>query len=161
MPLSFNDIPSDVTLYKIIPFLDYDSRQTINRLLPSYDRLINRIPLNDRIRHDVYTHMSISRNLLDRMAYTHNKIERVGLWRNYCKELLSHKLTTILQYCPNFQETVKFQLYNWSDEAVLIRYNIPSWLQKRVQHLTKQVLLRLDNLPSMNPIGKPRAYLVA
>ena len=161
MPHSFKDFPSDVILHNILPFLDYDSRQTMNRLLPPYERLIHRIPLNDRIQHDVYTHMSISRNVIDRLAYTHNRTKRVGIWRNYCKELLSHKLTTILQYCPNFQETVKFQLYNWSDEAVLIRYNIPSWLQKRVQHLTKQVLLRLDNLPSMNPIGKPRAYLVA
>ena len=161
MPLSFNDLPSDVTLHNILPFLDYNSRQTLNQLLPPYERLIQRIPLNDRIQHDVYTHMSISKNLLSRLEYTHNKIDRVGIWRNYCKELLSYKLTTILQHFPNFQNTVRVQLYSWSDEDVLIRYNIPSWLRKRVQHLTNQVLMRLDNLSSKEIIGKPKAYTVA
>jgi len=161
MALSFHHLPSDVILHNILPFLDYDSRQTMNRLLPSYERSIKRIPLEERIKHDMFAHLSISQNLLKRMDYTHNKVARVGVWRNYCKELMTYKVATLLQYAPNFRLTITEQLANWSNEEVLLRYNIPSWLRKRVKHLTQEVIERLEHtLHVKMKMGKIRSFQV-
>lgn len=143
--MSLSTIPSDVILHHILPFLDYDTRQTLNRLLPRHERLVNRIPLKIRIEHDAWAHRSISTNLLNRMNATKGVVKRVGVWRNYCKELLSHKLATILRYFPKFRSAIVYQLNMWSNEDALTAHGVPNWLQKRVRYLTQHVMARLEN----------------
>ena len=106
MSISFSHIPSDVILHHILPFLDYDSRQTMNQLLSYHERLIKRIPVKERVNHDINAHMLISQNLLHNLNSTHNKLKRVQIWRNYCKELLSYKINTLLKYNKKFNNTV-------------------------------------------------------
>jgi hypothetical protein len=160
--MSFSNLPSDVIRHHILPFLEYDSRQTLNQLLPSYERLIKRIPLKDRIQHDVSAHMLISQNFISRMNKTHNRVNRVRLWRNYCKELLSYKINTLLKYNPTFNNTVRYQLTVWNNQDTLIQYKIPIWLRNRIKHLTAQILYKLDNaLPVSLDFHKIKAQSIA
>jgi hypothetical protein len=162
MSLSFSNLPSDIIRHHILPFLEYDSRQTLNQLLPPYERLIKRIPIKERIQHDIAANMSISQNFINRMNMTSNRVNRVGLWRNYCKELLSYKINTLLKYNPSFNDTIRYQLSVWNDQDTLIQYNIPIWLRRRIMYLTAQILDKLDNaLPVSLDFHKVKAQAIA
>lgn len=159
--MSLSNLPSDVIRHHILPFLDYDSRQTLNQLLPPYERLIKRIPIKERIQHDIAAHMSISQNFINRMKSTNNTVNRVMIWRTYCKELLSYKIDTLLKYNPSFNDTVRYQLTVWNNQDTLLEYKIPFWLRKRIMHLTAQILDKLDNaLPVSLDFHKVKAQTI-
>lgn len=161
MSLSFSNLPSDIILHHILPCLDYDSRQTMNKLLPAHERLIKRIPMKERIGHDISAHMSISNNVLNRLSKIRNVVERVAIWRNYCKELLSYKIDTLLKYNLKYNNIVRYQLTVWNNQDTLIQHNIPIWLRQRIMYLTAQILEKLDNtLPVSSESHKVKAIAI-
>lgn len=157
----FYKLPSDIILHHILTCLDYDSRQTMNKLLPAHERLIKRIPIKERIEHDISAHISISNNVLNRLSKIRNEVERVAIWRNYCKELLSYKINTLLKYNSNYNNTVRYQLTVWNNQNTLIQHNVPIWLRQRIMYLTAQILEKLDNtLPVSLEFNKVKAQAI-
>ena len=154
-----SQLPSDVLRAHVFPYLDYTSRMALNQTLPSYDRYVRRISLKDRLSHDIEANLSISKHCLH-MEGARGKYKKWCIWRNYCKSILSHRVSTLIQCRVSMRTVLLAKLAEFSDQ--LATEIIPSmpYLEKieliQLMHDTK---VFIHSLPYLNFV-KNNAYCV-
>jgi hypothetical protein len=95
-PIMLPQLPSDILRVHLFPYLDYDSRMSLNQTLPSYDRYVRPISLNDRLAHDIGANLAISQNIVLRTSAV-GQYKKLCMWRDYCGHILAHRISSLIQ----------------------------------------------------------------
>jgi hypothetical protein len=151
-PIMLPQLPSDILRVHLFPYLDYNSRMSLNQTLPSYDRYVRPISLNKRLAHDIAANLDISKNIVHRTSAV-GQYKKLCMWRDYCGHILAHRISSLIQCSMGMRTTLLDKMEEFSN--YLMTRRIPSMLpceQMELIQRMKQVYAFIQALPHLDTV---------
>ena len=152
MPHLFDNLPLDMIQYEIFPYLDYDSRVTVNLMLPLVDRI--RTPLKKDAA--IQFNMTLSVPILAKYLRDVDTREKSGQQRNRAilkvyREI--PKLFYVLEYNKKFREAVLERTQAFSDPSGHDYSNTTRHMKKTLPALCATVLDMATQRPFIRSVS--------
>jgi hypothetical protein len=150
LPLKHNylldNLPLDVIQYEIYPYLDYNSKVTMNSMLPPQDRI--RAPLKKDHALSIFIHILAARlsSFITNFIHSANKLTRVRSMFKMYRNL--HLLYPLIQHCKKMRDATIEKMIEMSD----LEYEGYDRCTKYVRvNLSKLIRDELDNIHDSVP----------
>ena len=117
LPLNYNylldNLPLDVIQYEIYPYLDYNSKVTMNSMLPPQDRI--RTPLKKDHALSIFIHFLAARlsSFITKYIYSANKITRMRSRFKMYRNL--HLMYPLFQHCRKMRDATIEKMIEMGD----------------------------------------------